>query len=1194
MLLAVLVPAALATCADSAMAGPCDPPANEIACENSKPGNPASEWDVNGAGDPSIQGFSTQISVDRGETVRFKINTASTQYRLDIYRMGYYGGDGARKVASVTPSATLPQSQPPCQTEPTTGLIDCGNWGVSASWAVPAGAVSGIYFAKLVREDEPSQGSHIVFVVRNDAGASNVLFQTSDTTWEAYNKYGGNSLYEGGPGENPGRAYKVSYNRPLTTRGTSPEDGPFYAEYPMVRWLERNGYDVSYTSGADVDRDGSALLDHNIFLSVGHDEYWSAGQRANVEAARDAGVNLGFFSGNEIFWKTRWEDGIAGSEPEHRTLVCYKETHANEKIDPQSNVWTGTWRDPRFGHEDGKSPENSLTGTIFMVNTGTTAIRVPAADGKLRLWRNTPVANLEPGETATLAANTLGYEWDEDLDNGFRPKGLIRLSSTTAPVSQKLLDYGSNYGPGTATHHLTEYRAPSGALVFGAGTVQWSWGLEAAHDRSESPADNRMRQATVNLLADMGAQPQTLQAELVPAEKSTDTTAPATTIASPADGSTVEDGETVTISGTASDDLGETEKGGVVGGIEVSIDGGSSWHPADGRESWSYIWKPNKLGKTTIEARSIDDSGNIETTPAEADVGVEPRACPCSIWEGQITGTQDEDPSAVELGLRFRADTEGFVTGIRFYKTPGNTGLHSGRLWTSDGTLLAEVAFTEESPSGWQQAEFDSPVAIEPNTTYLVSYHAPNGHYASIKSFFSLVGTDNPPLHALADGIDGGNGVYKYGLSGGLFAGGEPFTFESENYLVDPVFTEEVEPDTTPPVVVGHIPEPGGTEVGTETTISATFNEALKPSTVSADKVELKDGSGERVDASVTYSQLDRKITLTPNEPLRFSTQYTVTIKGGPGGVADIAGNPLASNESWTFTTVNPPPPPPDEGPGGPILVLTNVEGQFGRFYPEILRAEGLNEFVATDISNLTPGLLAAHDIVVLGEGPQTAKQAQDLGNWVQQGGNLIAMRPDPKLFGLLGIEAAGGNLANGYLAVGSGNAGWRRARRRRRSSSTEPLTGTRRTEPKRSPRLYSDESTETSNPALTVRNVGPNGGSAAAFSFDLARSVVYTRQGNPAWAGQERDGIGPIRSDDLFFGGKAGDSQPDWVDLNKVAIPQADEQQRLLTNLIGQMNLDRKPLPRFWFLPRDEKAAVVMTGDDHGNGGTARALRRT
>ena len=119
----------------------------------------------------------------------------------------------------------------------------------------------------------------------------------------------------------------------------------FNAEYPMVRWLERNGYDVTYTTGVDSDRFGSLIKRHRVFLSVGHDEYWSGAQRANVEAARDAGVNLAFFSGNEVFWKTRWENSIDGAP--YRTLVAYKETHANAKIDPQAAMWTGTWRDPR-------------------------------------------------------------------------------------------------------------------------------------------------------------------------------------------------------------------------------------------------------------------------------------------------------------------------------------------------------------------------------------------------------------------------------------------------------------------------------------------------------------------------------------------------------------------------------------------------------------------------------------------------------------------------------------------------------------------------------------------------------------------------------------------------------------------------------------------------------------------------------
>jgi hypothetical protein len=133
---------------------------------------------------------------------------------------------------------------------------------------------------------------------------------------------------------------------------------------------------------------------------------------------------------------------------------------------------------------------------------------------------------------------------------------------------------------------------------------------------------------------------------------------------------------------------------------------------------------------------------------------------------------------------------------------------------------------------------------------------------------------------------------------------------------------------------------------------------------------------------------------------------------------------------------------------------------------------------------------------------------------------------------------------------------------------------------------LYSDATSATASPAVTVRSIGTSGGQAAAFTYDLARSVIYTRQGNPAWAGQARDGLTPIRSDDLFFGG----AQADWVDLSRVAIPQADEQQRLLANLIQFMNADRKPIPHFWYLPRGLKAVVVMTGDDHainGNTGT-------
>ena len=207
--------------------------------------------------------------------------------------------------------------------------------------------------------------------------------------------------------------------------------------------------------------------------------------------------------------------------------------------------------------------------------------------------------------------------------------------------------------------------------------------------------------------------------------------------------------------------------------------------------------------------------------------------------------------------------------------------------------------------------------------------------------------------------------------------------------------------------------------------------------------------------------------------------------------------------------------------------------------------------------------------------------------NWVTAGGNLIAMRPDKQLAGLLGLTDAARRSPTATCwstrrrAPGAGIVNQTMqfhgtADRYTLNGATSLAT------------LYTTATTATANPAVTMRSVGASGGQAVAFTYDLARSVVYTRQGNPAWSGQERDGFVPIRSDDLFFGALAGDVQPDWVDLNKVAIPQADEQQRFLWNILLQINASRKPLPRFWYFPRMLKAVVIMTGDDHANGGTA------
>lgn len=797
--------------------GSCTAPANAIEAENCLPGNDESQWDVSGGGDPSIQGFATDISVNAGQVINFKINSSASAYTIEIYRMGYYGGSGARLITTVRPSARLPQSQPACLTDALTGLVDCGNWAISGSWQVPANATSGIYFAHLLRTDTGGD-SHIVFVVRNDASHSAVLFQTSDESWEAYNGYAGGSLY--GPSDQfdlTQRAYKVSYNRPVITRGFGSEAATwvFGAEYPMVRWLERNGYDVTYFTGVDAARNGSLIQNHKLYLSVGHDEYWSGPHRTNVEAARDAGVNLAFFSGNEVFWKTRWENSIDGTNSPYRTLVCYKETvgpnsnppavTAVDPLDPPT--WTGTWRDnSKSPAADGGRPENNLTGTLFMVNgpgtdnPGNLSIKVPQADGRMRFWRNTREATQALGQTVTLPAGTLGYEWDEDMDNGARPAGTFDLSTATYTItSDLLLDQGGFYGGGVATHHLTLHRAASGALVFGAGTVQWSWGLDSNHDNpfsSPNAAESvDMQQATVNLFADMGVQPATRQPELVTATASTDTTSPTSTITWPTNGSVLTSGTAINVTGTATD-----AGGGVIAGVEISFDGGTTWHPAAGRGSWTYAWTPSALGTYSIQTRATDDSGNIETqTGTTSVVMVNPPDCPCTDWPASAVPSQVDsaDPSAIELGVRFRSDFNGFITGIRFYKASTNVGTHVGHLWTNTGTLLATATFTNETSSGWQQVNFSNPVAVTANTTYVASYYAPAGHYSDTIKYFATSGADAPPLHFLADGVDGSNGLYNYGADSFPTS-----SFVSSNYWVDVVFFPSETMPGAPPALL--------------------------------------------------------------------------------------------------------------------------------------------------------------------------------------------------------------------------------------------------------------------------------------------------------------------------------------------------------------------------------------------------------
>jgi hypothetical protein len=334
-------------------------------------------------------------------------------------------------------------------------------------------------------------------------------------------------------------------------------------------------------------------------------------------------VNLAFLGGGTGMWKTRYLTSIEGDNRPDRTLVSYRETLSDGRLDPEPNMWTGTWRDSRNFNPQGAKPENAVTGTIGVVGPSRNdRLEVPATYGKLRFWRNTDLVAQPANSTAVMGRGILGEEWDEDIDNGSRPAGLIHLSETTVDNVPYVQDWGSTYDSGTATHTMTLYRAQGGALVFSAGSTQYSWGLADLHTYFVVPGRLRpdpfgavkaVQQATVNLFADMGVQPGALQPDLKPAQPSQDRNGPLAKIMSPQDGTAV--AGTLTIKGVAAD------AEGVVAAVEISVDGGATWHPATGTDTWNYAWQmPSDIDHATILVRAVDDSNN--TGPASAPVQV--------------------------------------------------------------------------------------------------------------------------------------------------------------------------------------------------------------------------------------------------------------------------------------------------------------------------------------------------------------------------------------------------------------------------------------------------------------------------------------------------------------------------------------------------------------------------------------------
>ena len=466
--------------------------AQAVRSENSRPGTAA--WKITHyAAAGEIQGYAGAVSVNAGQQIVFYISTRSAGigYRIDVFRMGWYDGLGARLMTSI--AGLHGQSQGyytvasglvgcgRCRFDAATGLLDA-NWLPSYALTVPASWLSGVYLALLT--DAAARQTYVPFVVRQDDRASAILVQASFNTYEAYNAWGGKSLYDYNSGGDFTRrgvhaAVKVSFDRPFDADYGS---GQFLRyEYNLVRWLEREGYDVSYAANSDVDADPSLLLNHRAFTSAGHDEYWSGGEREHVQEALEHGVNLAFLSGDAVYWQVRYEQSGAGIA--NRTLVCYRgRSDPLWETDPAQA--TVRWQDPPVSR-----PENALTGTIYGGQLNPFVQDWVVLNSDSWLFRGT---GLRPGDHVP---GLVGKEYDRSAANGAGPPGLQVLSRSPI-VNQPY--------PGTGEAESTLYTAPSGAIVFSAGTITWSWGLDGAnfpigalHSTPVSPAIQRL---TANLL----------------------------------------------------------------------------------------------------------------------------------------------------------------------------------------------------------------------------------------------------------------------------------------------------------------------------------------------------------------------------------------------------------------------------------------------------------------------------------------------------------------------------------------------------------------------------------------------------------------------------------------------------------------------------------------------------------------------
>ncbi len=483
---------------------PTQGPQPSVAAENRNSGTrtwrllgPAS--DVGGVRSGVVAGYVSEQVVAPGQTERIYVNApASSVVRIRIFRIGWYGGAGGRKVLVSDPLRAV--AQPSCTHRFATGLTEC-DWHPTLGFVIPPALPSGVYIARLSARTGQSD---CLFVVRASSSQP-LLAQLPTSTYEAYNAWGGDSLYPGGADRvaitGTTQGIDVSYDRPYDSVTGA---GQFFdRDVAMVWFLERYGYPVSYTTSDSVDEDPGQLLGHRALIDFGHSEYWSQRQADAFAQARDAGESLLFLGSDTLAWRVRYAPASAvaseAGQPDH-SIVSYKEHAA---LDPNHSEPTGPF-------PDGGA---SLTGSAYL-GCITPRLNVPGSP-RYQYFSWAPAPGLQPAwlfagtgvTAATRIPGILGYELDMRTPQS--PATTQVVGSGTAICMPSAPDE-PHPGPGQNLGQTTVYTSRSGAIVFNTGTLGWELGLEpvpsASPDAPRSP-DPRVVRMTRNLLAHVLARP---------------------------------------------------------------------------------------------------------------------------------------------------------------------------------------------------------------------------------------------------------------------------------------------------------------------------------------------------------------------------------------------------------------------------------------------------------------------------------------------------------------------------------------------------------------------------------------------------------------------------------------------------------------------------------------------------------------